>query len=235
MNKLAIAALALLAGCGFGGGSRWRSGTTYTGAQPSFPTAVSSAPDYWIDAGASIAPQIGTYGITTNGQGDWIIGWQGDAYKRRFTGNVYCEVGCDIDSATFLNALPGDVVTTVANNHIGFDAVTDASVRQQLNIALVQAPGQRPWAITFDLAIDGVPAVDPYTVFSSGGQLATTQVMPVSLIPNTTGVYSSEGDKIQLAPLSSQAKDKDSSTTFTLPAPAQRSGGANTQSLKGAQ
>src|SRR5262245_28577191 len=118
---------------------------------PPLPDGTS---DYAIDSGAAISPPLGRYGLTTNGDGDWILAWTSDIGSKHFTGDVYCPVGCDLN-AVFQNALPGDSINTLANNHVGFDAVADASVPQQLNIAtngLTQNP------LTLDLYIDGVPA-----------------------------------------------------------------------------
>jgi hypothetical protein len=221
MKKLSLAALLLLAACGR---SSYYGPRDYSGNLPPDPPGVpSSTPDYLIDAGSAVSPPLGTFAITTNGQGDWILGWQGDAVQHSFTGNVYCPVGCDL-SAVFTNALPGDSVNTVADNHVGFDAVTDASVRQALNISTNPTAGpENP--VTFDLYIDGVPAIDPYVVFPSGGQLATSEIMPFNLVPSTA-VFA---DKADLAPLFKMPKEK-AGQTFTLQAPPPRSGGSHTSS-----
>jgi hypothetical protein len=224
MKKLSLAALVFLAACGIRGGSTYQGPRTYSGNLPPDPPGVpTSTPDYLIDSGAGVNPPFGTFAVTTNGQGDWILGWQGDAGTHHFTGDFYCPVGCDL-AAVFANALPGDSVNTIANNHVGFDAVTDASVRQSLNISTIARSGpENP--VTFDLFIDGRPATNPYVVFSSGGQLATSDIMPFNLVPDTA-VFAEQAD---LAPLFKMPKDKEGKT-FTLQAPPSRVGGSHTES-----
>jgi len=227
MRNLVFAALALLAGCGRGS---YHSGTVLvtTGevAYPPLPVP-GDPPDYVIDPGADVAPApLGTYTITANGQGDWYIGWQGDAGAHRFTGDIYCPIGCDI-TAFFDNVSPQGV-RTIANNHVGFDTVTDASVRQILSVSTSSAQGSVEEPLTLDLYIDGAPAVNPYTVFPSGGQLGSTEIMPFNLV---TGRYRFTEPQEELAPLFAAPKDK-SKMTFSLPAPAPRHAGAHTESLK---
>lgn len=232
MKKVIIAALALLAGCGGGGRVSYGNGRNYvppsgTTLPPRNPEVPVTTPDYLIDANADVGNvPLTTYAITTNGV-DWILGWQGDAFAHSFTGDVYCPVGCKFEYAQFQNALPGDSVNSIADNHIGFDAQTDANVRQVL---LFAAPVQ---PITFDLFIDGRPAADQSVngvVFPSGGQLATSYISPFNLVSDNAQ-FSAQAE---LAPLFTPPKDK-GSATFTLRAPAQRSEAARTESQKGAQ
>src|SRR5262245_36940762 len=100
MRKLTFIALALLAGCSFRGTTTYHSGNTYTGTLPPSPVP-GNPPDYLIDANYPLTPPIGVYGITTNGQGDWYIEWQGDSGTHNFQGDVYCPAGCDIVIAKF--------------------------------------------------------------------------------------------------------------------------------------
>lgn len=219
MKKLSLAALVFLAACGIRSSSSYYGPRGYQGnpLPPDPPGVPPSTPDYLIDAGAAVQPPLGTYAITTNGQGDWILGWQGDAVQHHFTGDIYCPVGCDM-AAVFANALPGDSIRTIANNHVGFDAVTDASVRQAMNIANNATSGPDS-PVTFDLYIDGRPAINPYVVFSSGGQLATSDLMPFNLVPSTA-VFAEQAD---LAPLYKKPKEM-GDKTFTLQAPPPRVG-----------
>jgi hypothetical protein len=223
MNKVLIAALALVAGCG---GTRYHSGSAYSGSRtlpPDPPGVPSTTPDYLIDANAGADAGLTTYTITTNGL-DWYLGWQGDAYAHSFTGNIYCPVGCNLSDIVFAPALPGDSINMIAANHVGFDAQTDANVRQTLQFTAPLTP------VTFDLYIDGAPAVNPYTVFSSGGQLATTDIMPFNLVPSNA----LQEHNYDLAPLYKAPAGKDAKA-FSLPAPAPRAGGVVTAGLKGAQ
>jgi hypothetical protein len=225
MKKLSLAALVFLAACGVRSSSSYYGPRTYSGGglPPDPPGVPSSAPDYLIDSGAAVQPPFGTYAITTNGQGDWILGWQGDNTQHQFTGDIYCPVGCDM-TAVFTNALPGDSIRTIANNHVGFDGVTGPEIRQAMNISTF-ATGGPDSPVTFDLYIDGRPAINPYVVFSSGRQLATSDLMPFNLVPDTA-VFADQAD---LAPLFKMPKDKEGKT-FTLPAPPPRAGGSHTES-----
>lgn len=232
MRNVFIAALVLLAGCGVSSRSSYRNGSNYvppsgTTLPPSPPEVPPSTPDYLIDANADVGNvPFTTYAITTNGV-DWILGWEGDAVAHSFTGDVYCPVGCKFEYAQFQNALPGDSVNSIADNHIGFDAQTDANVRQVLLFAAPLQP------ITFDLFIDGRPAADQSVngvVFPSGGQLATSYISPFNLVSSNAQF----ADQADLAPLFTPPKDK-GSATFSLRAPAPRSGEVRTESQKGAQ
>ena len=225
MKKLALTALLFTAACGIRGSSTTYVGpSTYQGGGVLAETDgdYPNTPDYLIDAGAGVQPPLGTYAITTNGQGDWILGWQGDQVQHHFTGDVYCPVGCTL-TALFDMALPGDSVNTIANNHVGFDAVTDASVRQSLSIATTSTGGPEV-PMTWVLFIDGHPAVNPYVVFSSAGRLATSDISPFNLVPST---YVQAKDA-ELAPMFKMPKDKEGKT-FNLPAPPPRAGGSRTE------
>lgn len=231
MNKVVIAAIALLAGCGSGRVSYYH-GSNYvppSGTQlpPSPPEVPQGTPAYLIDANADVGDvALSTYAITTNGT-DWILGWQGDVQAHNFHGDVYCPVGCKFEYAHFQNALPGDSVNSIADNHVGFDAVTDANVRQVLLFAAPLQP------ITFDLYIDNVPAASPdynAVVFPSGGQLATSTISPFNLVSSNAQF----ADQAELAPLYTRPKDK-GTESFTLRAPAPRTEAARTESQKAAQ
>jgi hypothetical protein len=217
MNKVLIAAFALVAGCGGG----YRTGSYYNGGRTPAPGLATSTTAYLIDANAGADAPLTTYSITTNGL-DWYIGWQGDAYAHSFTGNIYCPVGCNLADIVFAPALPGDSINMIANNHVGFDAQTDANVRQTLQFTAPLTP------VTFDLYIDGAPATNPYTLFPSGGSLGTTDIMPFNLVPSNATF----DHNYDLAPLFKAPKGSDAKA-FSLPAPAPRAGGVVTADLKG--
>jgi hypothetical protein len=234
MKKVILGALALVAGCFPSGPGPTQTCTVSRnayGAQgycttdfPPLHPDAQGAPAYLIDAGADVVnPPVGAYTVTTNGQGDWILGWYGDGLARRYTGDIYTPVGSRISSAVFTNAMFGDSVNTIADNHIGFDAVTDYTVPQTLQIAADRV-SNIPEPVTFDLYIDGAPALNLNMFFPSGGQLGHSDVMPVNLV-SSTAVFA---DKVDLAPLAKLPEDR--KQTFTLQAPRPRGGGASTES-----
>jgi hypothetical protein len=181
----------------------------------------SNTPTYEIDGGVGVVAPLGGYSISTNGQGDWTVGWQGDALPHNYHGDIFCPDGCLL-TATFLNALPGDSVNSVAPNHVGFDGQTDASVRQELDIA---TGGTNDQPVIFQLFIDGLDArfpSSPYSsFFTSRGATAQADANPFALV--ITGTTFS--DKLKQAPMYTPPPG---TKTFTLSAPAPRSGQANT-------
>ena len=207
MNKMLLLAFALptLVACGPVG---YRHGRTYNnGTVPAAYPGYDSAPDYLIDAGAGVDSPIGTYAVTTNGR-DWYLGWQGDGLAHRFTGNVYCPVGCTFENPRFDNLMVGDTVTSIANNHLGFDAVTDYTGRQFLSFGAALQP------ITFDLAIDGHPAINQEVFFPSGGYVAYADIMPFNLV-SSNATFASGADLAPEAVLKPGTK----TVTFQAPAP----------------
>lgn len=235
MKKWVIAALALLGGCGIGGS--WHDGTQYVPPPgqplpPNPPGVPEGTPAYLIEPTALgyLGPTNGTYAITTDGFGRWTLGWLGDVQgaPRRFTGDIYCPVGCDL-AAVFVNALPNDSINTIANNHVGFDGLTDSQVEQQINITTTAVSGpEQP--VTFDLYIDGVPAVNPYVGFWYNGQVATSNEMPFNLV-STNAAFAAQA---RSAPLYLKPQNQ-AGKTLTLPAPAPRAEAVRTVSLEGAQ
>lgn len=219
MKKLSLAALVFLAACGFRSGSS----TTYVGAQayPN-PPFQDAPPDYLIDADAAVPALYNAIALTTNGEGDYIFGWQGDGAPRRFNLDIFCPVGCDM-TGTFANARPGDIVTTLGDNHIGVDAVTDAAVRQALTVSTYDNGGGI-FPLTISASIDGRQAIGGGIVFSSGGQLATTDIMPFNVVPNTA-VFADQAD---LAPMYKMPEGS-AGKSFTLQAPPRRGGGSHTE------
>lgn len=221
MNKLLLTALALplLVGCGFRGSS-YRSGRVVQqpGGVILDPGVPAGTVNYLIDAGAGVDSPLGTFAITTNGN-DWIMGWQGDGLAHRFTGDVYCPVGCTFEYAVFDNLMLGDRVNTIANNHVGFDAVTDHTVRQQLTFGAPLQP------ITFNLFIDGVPAAaaspEYATVyFPSGGYVGYADHMPFNLVSDNASALAV--GKADFAP---EAEIKAGTQTVSFSAPKPRKSG----------
>ena len=176
----AAMAFALLAGCG-----PWSTSPPATCDAYSCPSTwtdtsgVTPYADFLIDAGAAIELPQTTLGITTNGQGDWVLAWQGDRFAHQFHGTVYCSATCQIAYARFDGAYPGDSAQITAPNRIDFQGVTNAAVPQNLLIRMVPAQG-----VSFDLYIDNKPAIYD-VVFPSNGYLATTDAMPFTLWPST--------------------------------------------------
>jgi len=191
IQSLAAMAFALLAGCGPWSSTRhqctgYNCGSTWTGGG-GLPTTQYST--FVIDAGAAIQLPQRTLGITTNGQGDWVLAWQGDAFAHQFEGAITCAPGCQIAYARFDNAYPGDSATITAQDQIIFNGVTNAAVPQNLLFRMTHEP------VTFDLHIDGQPAIGE-VVYASQGVLSTTDSMPFSLVSSNLA-YS---DKIDKAP-----------------------------------
>ncbi len=221
MNKLLLTALALplLVGCGL------RGSTYHTGRVVEPPRNVvldprvpSGTVNYLIDSGAGVDSPLGTFAITTNGN-DWYLGWQGDGLAHHFTGDVYCPVGCTFEYAQFDNAMLGDSVTTIANNHVGFDAITDHRVRQQLTFGAPLQP------ITFNLFIDGQPAasVDPAyasVYFPSGGQVGYADRMPFNLVSDNASAAA-----VGSAEYAPEAVIKPGTQTVSFAAPKPRKSG----------
>lgn len=207
MKKLLLVALALpfLVGCGIR-----RGGPTQCQQTQCVP---GGPPDYLIDSGAGVDSPLGTYAITTDGN-DWIVGWQGDGFAHRFTGDVYCPAGCTFEYAVFDNLGLGDSISNIANNHLGFDAVTDHTVRQQLTFGSPLQP------ITFNFFIDGRPAVQQEVYFPSGGVVAYADIMPFNLVSDNAGAAFAAN-----ANLAPEAVMKPGTKTVTFAAPKPRSEG----------
>lgn len=215
MNKLLLAALTLplLVGCG----RRYYQPNPYQ-CTVNCGTLPVEATSFLIDAGAGVDSGYGYFAVTTNGEGDWYIGWQGDGLAHRYTGDIYAPSTARIAQAVFTNANIGDSVNQVAPNHFGFDAVTDHSVRQTLQISTLPINGaEQPMA--FDLYIDGQAAIGA-VVFPSGGQVGTTDRMPFSLVSDNAA-FSADAE---IAP---EAK-KQVGVVTTLAAPVARPSQAST-------
>ncbi len=204
--------------------SGYQTGTFYMPSPghplPPDPFGVpANTPDYLIDSGVLVDPSLGPYRIYVDANFTWTLFFLGDNVPRHFSGDLYCPEGCDL-SAQFTNAMPNDSINTIANNHVGFDAysdgsVLDPSVEPYLTISTFGPPNQPLQPITFDLRFDDQPAVNPLVLFSSGGQLATTDIMPFNLISST---YAGFGRKPGLAPQFVLPKGN-AEKTFSRPEP----------------
>lgn len=185
----AAMAVALLAGCG-----NWHTtshtcvgrgcGTTWNGGGGLPPSSYTT---FVIDAGAAIELPQATLGITTNGQGGWVLAWQGDRYPRHFTGSISCPAMCSVSYARFDGAYPGDSAQVVGGNQIVFEGVTNAAVPQNLLFQMSHQP------VTFDLFIENQPAIGS-VVFASEDVLSTTDTMPFSLVSDNVA-YTGKTDK----------------------------------------
>lgn len=188
-SALLLSSLAAISGCGRSsrcGGYGYQCSAPIT--PPPGQPAYTDPNTFLIDANAAIELPQATLGITTNGR-DWVLAWQGDAYPRRFEGAITCAVGCVITGARFDNPGFGDSVALTAQNQLQFDGYTDAIAPQNLVFSATAQPMQ------FDLYIEGTPAVGR-VVFPSQGYLATTDVMPFSLVTSNVGF----NKKIERAP-----------------------------------
>jgi len=184
MIRLRIGVLAILSSivaCDDSNGGSIDGPATATTTFMTPPGVPAGTPNYLIDADAGVdgAPS-GGYVITTNGI-DWIVGFVGDGATHHLTGDFYCPVGCAFEYARFEPANPGDALNTIADNHVGFDAVVEGNASLQIQIAAPDA------LVTFDLSIDGMPISttgDGSAVFMSGGQLGRPRVTPFNLVPS---------------------------------------------------
>lgn len=190
--------LAGLGGCGFGfdatpgvvvdpsaGGADVAFVADSTPAPAVTPDASLST--FTIDVGAGVTLDEATYAITTNGR-DWTVAWRGDAYFRRFRGEI-------INGSRFTGLVPdglfaGDVVRQTAPNRIAFDTHTDARSIQSVTVR----SGSEP--VRFNLWIDGAPATYA-VIFASGGIESTTDDMPFDLV---TGGFAAARTAPRLAP-----------------------------------
>ena len=130
-----------------------------------------------VDDGVGVVADPNTYAITTSGN-TWRLAWLGDANQHNFQGTITCPVGGQFTNARFDNAYPGDTVTA-SGVQVSFDAVTDAATPQVLDLTATEQP------LTYDLYIDGQPAIGA-VVFVSAGVDSTTDTMPFSLY---SGIY----------------------------------------------
>lgn len=187
--------LAGLTGCGFGFDAT-PSGVVDPAADVLFVADSTPAPaitpdaslsTFSIDVGAGVTLDEATYAITTNGR-DWTLAWRGDAYFRRFRGEV-------VNGSRFTNLVvdglfAGDVARQTAPNRVAFDTHTDAGNIQSVTVR----SGSEP--VRFNLWIDGAPATYA-VIFASGGIESTTDDMPFDLV---TGGFVAARTAPRLAP-----------------------------------
>lgn len=177
-----LASLSLLTGCGFGYEAAPATSLDPTPVQEvpfvaeSTP-APAATPDaslstFSIDVGVGVTLDEATYAITTNGR-DWTLAWRGDAYYRRFRGEILN--GTRFTGLVVDGLYAGDTVRQTAPNRIAFDTQTDARNIQSVTVR----SGSEP--VRFNLWIDGAPATYA-VIFSSGHVASTTDDMPFDLI-----------------------------------------------------
>src|SRR4051812_42449206 len=93
-----VAALALLAGCGY-------HSHPYDDYPQPTPQPIPGNPGlsaFIVDAGVGVVADPNTFGITTDGN-VWRLTWLGDAYQHNFHGTVTCPAGCQFGYARFEN------------------------------------------------------------------------------------------------------------------------------------
>jgi hypothetical protein len=167
------AALGLLGGCGLS----LPVGTTYVSAEGQAPPGVpANTPVYQIDSNAGAHVPVGSYALTTNGL-TWYLGWQPDGTMHNLTGDIYCPAGGYLLNAQWYRQQSGTSDDIIGPNHFHFSAPAVAGLSQTLQFDASKTP------VSFDLYIDGQPAINPATAYPSADVLSTTEVMPFSLIP----------------------------------------------------
>ena len=147
------------------------------------PEVPASAPIYVIDRSVGAHIPFGSYGITTNGQ-TYYIEWQTDDTAHRFSGDIFCPSSCYLLNLSLKaqdekgsQVAAAGTFDIVSSYHFRFDAPTAAGVHQHLEFDASLPP------VSFELRIDGQPALNPYTAFLSNRQLSTAESMPFSLVP----------------------------------------------------
>lgn len=179
-TRTLLAALSLVTGCGFAYDATPATPETLVQDVPfvaeSTP-APAATPDaslstFSIDVGVGVTLDEATYAITTNGR-DWTLAWRGDAYFRRFRGEILN--GTRFTGLVVDGLYAGDTARQTAPNRIAFDTQTDARNIQSVTVR----SGSEP--VRFNLWIDGAPATYA-VIFSSGRIASTTDDMPFDLI-----------------------------------------------------
>lgn len=154
------------------------SGAALSSSPPEVPA---SAPIYVIDRSVGAHIPLGSYGITTNGQ-TYYVEWQTDDTAHGFSGDIFCPRSCSLLNISLKaqdekgSQVAAGSLDLVSSYHFRFDAPTGAGVHQHLEF-----DASPP--VTFELRIDGQPALNPYTAFLSHRQLSTAESMPFSLVP----------------------------------------------------
>jgi hypothetical protein len=176
MKSAVFPLLALLTGCYQLPGAQGV-GADYVQRYPNPPGIPAGTPSYVIDSGISANVPVGAYGITTNGL-TFLLAWQSTDDHQRFTGDVYCPLGCYLDNIRANASYGGAIITytRVTDNHMRFLGQSPSGHLTQLQF---DAPTQ---PVGFDLLIEGQPAITPDTTFPSNHQLSSVDGMPFNLV-----------------------------------------------------
>lgn len=171
-----VAASALLAGLAGCGSIPTAEPYPTPGTLAPLPDAlVSAAPAYLIDDGIDLNIPYGSFGIGQS-HGAWSLAWQHDQPLRTYSGDLYCPTGCNflVDVSSMV---PPAKVELLAANHVRFSVPSQPETRYRLSFSL---PEQM--LLGLSLQIDGQPAGNPRTVFSSKRQLSSVDTMPFRLV-----------------------------------------------------
>ncbi len=140
----------------------------------------SASASYSIDATAPVSPGPGAIAIMTD-NGDWVLSWKNDAMSRKYTGDISCPIDFAL-KGSLSNSFPNDVIITKADNVISFMSEPGSQMSQTIIVSVSSAAGPSP-AITFDLSIDGAPAIPDQVFFQSNGMMIAAETMPFTLKP----------------------------------------------------
>lgn len=184
MKKIILLALiaVLLAGCQAPAPTKSLAATPHTAqaipprnnpGQLPPPAANGETTTYLIDPNVNVGQPLGTYAITTDGQSVWVLTWLGGETPQRFTGTIS---SLELGAYQLQNALPSDSVYRLDDFNLAFESVPDAGLRQVLSFEAASP-------VTFDLYIDGVPALEAQLIFPYSGEAVSPAVMPFHLIP----------------------------------------------------
>ena len=148
---------------------------TPAGLQALPDAAVSAAPAYLIDEGIDLNIPYGSFGIGQS-NGFWSLAWQHDQPLRTYSGDLYCPTGCrflvDVSSM-----VPPARVELLAANHVRFSVPSQPETHYRLSFTMPEQV-----LLGLSLQIDGQPAGNPRTVFSSKKQLSSVDTMPFRLV-----------------------------------------------------
>lgn len=111
----------------------------------------------------------------------WNLSCLSEVNSSNFSGDVSCPAGCTL-KAEFSNAGPSDSVTYLESNRLKFVAVPEKATARVLHVAVTSLTGSKV-PMTFDLQIDGAPAVPDKVYFTSNGTTIAATEMPFNLQP----------------------------------------------------
>lgn len=135
---------------------------------------VSSAPAFVIDDGVDLNIPYGSFGIGQSG-GSWTLTWEHDQPEAVYSGDLYCPPGGQLLVA-LSSMVPAADVQLLSGSHVRFSIRSEPNVRYRLLFETTLQP------LGLSLQIDGQPATNPRTAFSSGRQLASVETMPFRLV-----------------------------------------------------